>query len=68
MGVDVLEHLRRLVVDDRSARDRLLLVRDRQAFVAEVVNVARERGIELSPDQVLDGLAEARRRQQERWV
>jgi hypothetical protein len=68
MGVDALEHLRRLVVDDRSARDRLLLVRDREAFVTEVIKVAQECGIGLTPDQVLDGLAAAERRHWERWV
>jgi post-segregation antitoxin (ccd killing protein) len=68
MGVDALEHLRGLVIDDTAARVRLLAAPDREAFVAEVVEVARERGIELSAAQVVAGLDAARRRHRERWV
>jgi hypothetical protein len=46
----------------------LLPVADREAFVAEVVEVAREHAIELSPDDVLEGLREASRRRLQRWM
>jgi hypothetical protein len=68
MGEDALDALRRCVVDDRLLRGRLLAAPDRPAFVAEVTEVARERGIELSDDGVLEGLRAARRWRQERWV
>jgi hypothetical protein len=68
MGEDALDELRGLVVDDRQLRDRLLSVSDRDAFVLEVVAVARACAIELSPAQVVEGLHAARRRRWERWV
>jgi hypothetical protein len=68
MGEDALDDLRRFVVDDRLLRDRLLSAPDRHAFVAEVISVAQERGIDLSTDDVVEGLRAARRRRQERWV
>jgi hypothetical protein len=68
MGEDALDHVRDLVVDDRALRDRLLSARDERAFVAELIEIARERGIELSHDAVDAGLSAARRRRRERWV
>jgi hypothetical protein len=68
MGKDALEDLRRLVVDDRPVRDRLLSAPDRQTFVAEVIDVAQAHGIELAADEVVEGLRDARRWHQERWV
>jgi hypothetical protein len=41
---------------------------DRGAFITEVIDVAQERGIELSAEQVVEGLRAARRRRLERWV
>ncbi len=63
-----LDTVRRLVVDDPRLRSRLLAVADQEAFVTEVVDVAREHEIELSPDDVLEGLREARRRRLQRWM
>ncbi|MDQ6804011.1 MAG: hypothetical protein M3065_03370 [Actinomycetota bacterium] len=68
MGEDALDDLRRLVVDDRRLRDRLLAVSDRDAFVLEVIEVGRTCGIEVSPVQVIEGLRGARRRRSQRWV
>ena len=68
MSADPLNALRRLVVDDPSLRQRLLAVTDRDAFTLEVIDVATEAGIEITPDQVSDGLREARRRRLERWL
>jgi Nif11 domain len=68
MAEDALDELRRLVVDDRQLRDRLLSVSDHDAFVLEVVDVAQACGIELSGAEVVEGLGDARRRRFERWV
>ncbi|MDQ6777389.1 MAG: hypothetical protein M3071_14485 [Actinomycetota bacterium] len=68
MGEDALDDLRRLVVDDRRLRDRLLSVSDRDAFVLEVIEVARACAIEVSAAEVVDALEDARRRRLERWV
>jgi hypothetical protein len=68
MGEHALEELRRLVVDDRHLRDRLLSAPDFDAFVLEVIEVARAREIELTAAEVVAGLNDARRLRLERWV
>lgn len=68
MVEDPLEALRRLVVDDGWLRARLLPLRDSDVFAAEVVDVARERGIDLASEQVVEGLRAARRAHLERWL
>jgi hypothetical protein len=68
VSADSLAALRRLVIDDPSLRDRLLVISDRKAFTAEVIAVARDAGIGLTADDVADGLREARRHRLERWV
>jgi hypothetical protein len=66
-GADALDELRRLVIDDRRLCDRLLRLSG-DAFVAEVIAVARETGIEVSAHDVEAGLGAARRARLERWV
>jgi len=68
MDTDTLAQLRPLVVDDPGLRQRLLAVVDRDAFVAEVVAVASERGIALSPGEVVAALDAATRLRRDRWV
>jgi hypothetical protein len=68
MGEAGLDALRRMVVDDRLLRGRLLGHADRPSFIAEVVVLASERGIELTAEDVGNGLDQARRRRRERWV
>jgi hypothetical protein len=68
MGDTALDDLRGIVVDDRRLRDRLLSAPDRTTFIDLVVEVAAEQGIILSADDVVAGLAEARRQSRERWV
>jgi EAL domain-containing protein (putative c-di-GMP-specific phosphodiesterase class I) len=68
MGEAGLDELRRVVVDDPVLRNRLLRATDRQAFIAAVLEVAHERGIEVAADDVTAGLDDARRRRLERWV
>lgn len=68
MAEDPLADLRRIVVDDRLLRDRLLSAPDRQAFIVGVIEIAQERGLDVSADQVVAGLRAARLRRRERWV
>lgn len=68
MADDTLDQIRRLVVDDPSYRRRMLSAADLPAFIAAVIEVARECGIALSAEDVTDGLSAARRRHLERWV
>jgi hypothetical protein len=68
MGEDALADLRRIVVDDRVLCQRLLSAPDRQAFIAGVIEIAHERGLDVSEDQVVEGLRVARLRRREQWV
>lgn len=68
MAENALEQLRRAVVDDRRLCERLLAAPTGEAFIAEVVELADARGIELTPAAVADGLAAARRDRWARWV
>ncbi len=60
--------LRELVLRDPALCQRLLPLRDRVAFTSAVVEMARDAGLALSPEDVDDELAAARRRWQTRWV
>ena len=48
---------------------RLLLAEDRRpAFVARLVGLARDRGYDVTPEDVEEALRERRRVWQERWI
>jgi hypothetical protein len=68
MQPEVLEDLRRLVVDDNTLRSRLLGSPDREAFATTLIEIAHGCGIELSVDEVLEALRAEQRRRWERWV
>jgi len=68
MTEDALDQLRRIVVDDRRLGERLLGAPSREAFVAEVVDVAQAYGIELTETAVMEALSGARRERWGRWV
>jgi Nif11 domain len=68
VSADRLDELRQLVIDDPGLRDRLLAAPDREAFVADVVAVADEQGIDLTADEVHAGLQAEQRRRFEQWV
>jgi hypothetical protein len=68
MEDDPLGQLRSIVVDDPHLRGRLLAVTDKQAFIAEVVGLARSLAIPLTAGDVDLGLSEARRQDLDRWV
>jgi hypothetical protein len=61
-----LDELRRMVVDDRALCERL--VGEREGFVAAVIAVASERGIELSAETIEAELRDTRRERLTRWV
>ncbi len=68
MAESALDELRRVVVDDRRLCERLLAAPSSEAFVAEVVDLARRHGIHLTPAAVTEGLEAARRDRRARWV
>ncbi|HEX9994319.1 MAG TPA: Nif11 family protein [Acidimicrobiales bacterium] len=68
MGGDGLERLTAAVLADPALQQRLLAVPERPAFVAEVVAVAAERGLDVTPADVEAALVAARRAWLERWV
>ncbi|HUJ35976.1 MAG TPA: hypothetical protein VLW51_12245 [Solirubrobacteraceae bacterium] len=68
MAENPLDELRPVVVDDPWLRDRLLAAPSGEAFVAEVVGVARGQGIDLPAAAVVEGLEAARRDRRARWV
>lgn len=68
MGSSALERLRRIVVDDPQMRGHLLAAPDRSVFVQEVVDLASGVGIELSRDEIVQGLLDAEQAILGRWV
>jgi hypothetical protein len=68
MADDALDELRRLVVDDRARMSLLLGAPDRPTFIARVMGLASELGLELSAAAVEEGLRDARRRHRAEWV
>lgn len=63
-----MERLVDAVLGDPGLWRRLLAVPERAAFVAEVVAVAGERGIEVTGPDVEAAIAAARRTWLQRWV
>jgi hypothetical protein len=68
VGEEGLAALRAEVLADRGLQARLLAVPERAAFVAAVVDLAAELGLDVVPADVEAALAAARRSWLERWV
>lgn len=68
MPADDLARLRDLVFADPALQRRLLATTDRQEFVARVVALAAERGLDLTKREVDDALTERRREWYSRWI
>jgi EAL domain-containing protein (putative c-di-GMP-specific phosphodiesterase class I) len=68
MSTSALEELRERLVDDPVVRSRLLSAGDRQAFIADVIAVAHQCGIDVSAEEIEAGLAAARQQRLARWV
>jgi hypothetical protein len=60
--------LRRLVLQDRVLQQRLIGLGDRATFSAAAAEVARQRGLDLGPADVVAAIDQARRQWWERWV
>jgi hypothetical protein len=56
------------VVADRELHGRLLMVREKEAFVTEVVAVAAELGLDVDATDVREGLRSSREWWLMRWV
>jgi hypothetical protein len=65
---DDLARLRELVLADPALQRRLLATAGRQEFVARVVALAAERGLDLKNREVDDALTERRREWYSRWI
>lgn len=63
-----LDAFRQAVLDDPELQAQLLATPDRPLFVAAVVERARDRGFDVSPDDVEEALRDARREWTLRWI
>jgi hypothetical protein len=63
-----LARFQEAVLADTELQRRLLVATDRTVFVALVVQLAHERGCDVEPDDVEDGLRDGRRTWLERWI
>ena len=68
MAADDLARLRADVLDDPGLQQRLLAVADRRQFVALVVGLAGERGLDVAAQDVDDAIAEGRRAWYSTWI
>jgi ribosomal protein S18 acetylase RimI-like enzyme len=63
-----LARFRRIVLADRELQETLLGVPDRGKFVARVVEEARARGCNVTPDEVDDAIRSSWRAWNQRWI
>ena len=68
MPTEDLDRLRAAVLADPQLQQRLLAVRDRRAFVASVVAVAGELGLDVVAGDVEDALLQRRRAWYSTWI
>jgi hypothetical protein len=68
MSEDSLRFLIAQVVAEPDLWPRLLDIRDRDAFAAAVAELAASRGLDVSEEDVHEGLRDRRRQWLERWV
>lgn len=67
-GCAHLARLRQAVLHDVGLQERLLATAERAAFVDLVVQLARERDLAVSAEEVDAALVEARQAWRRRWV
>jgi hypothetical protein len=69
MSAEQFERLRTAVFTDRELQSRLREpAPDTDGFVAHVVAVGAEHGLDVTPDDVTAAMAEGRRTWVERWI
>jgi hypothetical protein len=57
-----------MVLEDPALQHRLVGLGDRATFSAAVADVARQRGLQLQPEDIDAAVDQARRQWWERWV
>ena len=65
---DGFQRFRQLVLDDPTLQAPLRQSADREAFIAQVLELGRERGYEFSHHDVSEAINAARRTWLERWI
>lgn len=68
MPADDLARLREAVLADSDLQRRLLAAAGRRQFVALVVGLAADRGLDVSDGDVDEALAESRQRWYATWI
>lgn len=63
-----LESFRQAVLGDTALQQRLRATSDRSAFVRLVVEIGAEQGYRLVPEDIHEGMRQARREWLERWI
>lgn len=59
---------RELVLADRGLQDRLRTPEERREYIEAAVRVARDNGVDITPDEVETALRNGRREWIERWI
>jgi hypothetical protein len=65
---ETFERFRLLVFDDESLQRELSELSEHDLFVAQVVKLARDRGLSVHEADVEEALSDARREWLERWI
>lgn len=68
MPADDLARLRQIVLADPDLQRRLLAAAGRRQFVALVVGLAADRGLDVSDRDIDDAITESRRGWYSRWI
>lgn len=68
MSRENFEKFRQIVLEDLSLQNQLNEIERRDEFIERVVDLARERKIEITNDDVAAALSESRRAWLEKWV
>lgn len=62
------QELRRIVLQDSALQKELQKIGDHEEFVAKVVQIADEKGLNVENEDVWEAMREARRVWVERWI
>ena len=66
--MDDLARLRALVLADEGLQRRLFAAAEPEAFIAAVVSLAGEHGLDVTPTEVSWAIQDGRRNAVERWI
>lgn len=68
MSQEDYEQFQKLVLQDLSLQKRLRSVTERQEFIKQVVDLAKENGCLIATEEVQEALRRSRRLWLERWI